>query len=301
GAAVGVVMSAFSLAQIAGVPFGLLLANRMNWHTPFLALAGLSALIWLGAGARLPLLRTHLDAIGAAESSVQRMRGVLFNRNHLVALALMALITLAGYLVFTDLATFLVKNVGVSEHQLPWIYVCGGAFTIFTMSGFGRLADRFGKRRIYTVMIFFAAAATLAVAHLPPGLRLGLVLIFTTAFTVCMSGRFVPAMAYVTACIEARHRGGFLAVNSSVSNAIAGLAAWLGGMFLGEIPTSPGADTTRLVGYDTVSWASAALSVASLLLIYQLRQVEGSSATATGQAETADPLEAAPVPTELVG
>ena len=152
-------------------------------------------------------------------------------------------------------------------------------------------------------MIFFAAAATLVVAHLPTGLALPLVLVATTAFTVCMSGRFVPAMAYITASIEARHRGGFLSVNSAVANATAGISAWLGGFFLVEIPSAPGAATTRLVGYGAVSWASAALSVASLLLIYRLRQVEGmpTPAVPTAKAETADPVEATPPPTELVG
>ena len=42
---------------------------------------------------------------------------------------------------------------------------------------------------------------------------------------ICMSGRFVPAMALMTACIEARHRGGFMSVNSSVQQLAAGLAA----------------------------------------------------------------------------
>ncbi len=298
GAAVGVVMSAFSIAQIVGVPFGLFLANHMNWHTPFLALAGLSALIWAAAAWQLPVLRGHLLQAGADDSSLQRMRGVLFNSNHLIALALTAVITLSGYLVFTDLATFLVKNVGITEHQLPWVYVAGGGCTIFTMNLIGRLADRYGKRRVYTVMIFFAAATQLAVTHLPQ-VSLGLALLVTTSFTVCMSGRFVPAMALITASVESRHRGGFMSVNSSVANFMSALGAALGGMLLTEVAV-PGAAgsaataTTRLVGYPLIGWIGAALSIGSLLLIYRLRQVSEPSARAKAPP---DCVEAA----ELVG
>src|SRR6266404_1935082 len=45
GAAMGMVMSAFSIANICGVPLGLMLASGFNWHVPFFALAGLSVVI----------------------------------------------------------------------------------------------------------------------------------------------------------------------------------------------------------------------------------------------------------------
>ena len=301
GAAVGVVMSAFSISQIVGVPFGLFLANRLNWHTPFVALAGLSALIWVVAAWQLPALRGHLKGPGADESAWQRMRGVIFNANHLVALALTAIITVAGYLVFTDLATYLVKNVGITEHQLPWVYVVGGCFTIFSMNGIGRLADRYGKRRVYTIMIFFAAAALLAVTHLPP-VPLGVALIFTTAFTVCMSGRFVPAMALITASVESRHRGGFMSVNSSVANLMSAFGSALGGMLMTEVAV-PGSvsGATRLVGYPLVGWIAAALSILSLLLIYRLRQVEETPPSSSVEAAVVKTQPESVQSAELVG
>jgi predicted MFS family arabinose efflux permease len=43
GRAMGLVMSAFSVASIAGVPIGLVLATHFGWHVPFFALTALSA------------------------------------------------------------------------------------------------------------------------------------------------------------------------------------------------------------------------------------------------------------------
>ncbi len=60
GRATGVVMSAFSVASVAGVPAGLYLAAVWGWRTPFSVLAGLSAVVLLGAYLLLPPLRGHL-------------------------------------------------------------------------------------------------------------------------------------------------------------------------------------------------------------------------------------------------
>jgi predicted MFS family arabinose efflux permease len=60
GAAMGLVMSAFSLAMIGGVPCGLYLAQLWSWHVPFFALAGLSAVILAAAAWLLPPMRGHL-------------------------------------------------------------------------------------------------------------------------------------------------------------------------------------------------------------------------------------------------
>ncbi len=64
GYGMGMVMTAFPLASVLGVPAGLFLANAFEWHAPFVLLAGLSVPIWLVASRFLPALppaaaRTH--------------------------------------------------------------------------------------------------------------------------------------------------------------------------------------------------------------------------------------------------
>lgn len=46
--AMGLLMTAFSVASVAGVPAGLWLAAHYNWHVPFLAIGGLGLLVALG-------------------------------------------------------------------------------------------------------------------------------------------------------------------------------------------------------------------------------------------------------------
>ncbi|HEX4643969.1 MAG TPA: MFS transporter, partial [Verrucomicrobiae bacterium] len=88
GAAMGLVMSAFSVAIICGVPIGLLLASNINWHVPFFVLAGLSLIVCGMAARVLPPLRGHLEHV-RQEHPVARMLAVLARIEHQRAFWLM--------------------------------------------------------------------------------------------------------------------------------------------------------------------------------------------------------------------
>src|SRR3954454_8516755 len=60
GAAMGLVMSSFSVASVCGVPLGLLLASRLNWHVPFFALSVLCLVVFISAALVMPSLKSHL-------------------------------------------------------------------------------------------------------------------------------------------------------------------------------------------------------------------------------------------------
>src|SRR6267378_4459033 len=236
GAAMGLVMSAFSIANICGVPLGLMLASSFNWHVPFFALAGLSAIILVILGRVMPTLRSHLAHL-REEPPTTRMLAILSGPAHQRAFLFMGLLTFTGFVVFPYLPKYLVANVGLTEKQLPWIYICGGCCTVFSMNWIGRWADRSGKRRVFSLVSMVAVIPILLVTNLP-AVPLVVAVAVSTLLMICMSGRFVPAMALMTASIEARHRGGFMSLNSSVQQLAAGIAAWISGIILGQSATS---------------------------------------------------------------
>ena len=57
GRATGVLMSAFALASVVGVPAGLHVGFKWGWHVPFLILAGLGSLVLIAALFAMPPLR----------------------------------------------------------------------------------------------------------------------------------------------------------------------------------------------------------------------------------------------------
>lgn len=232
GAAMGLVMSSFSVASICGVPIGLMLASNINWHVPFYVLAALSFIVLLAAGWVMPSLTGHL-ARAREEHPVARTLAVLGHADHQMAFVFMALLTFTGFVVFPNIANYMVMNVGLTEKQLPLIYLFGGLCTVFSMNWIGRWADRSGKLRVFVLMSLSATIPLLAITNLAR-VHLLIAIGTSTLLMICMSGRMVPAMAMMTASIEARYRGGFMSINSSVQQFAAGLAAFVSGHIMGQ-------------------------------------------------------------------
>lgn len=262
GRAMGLVMSSFSVASICGVPLGLALATHLSWHVPFFALAGLSLVILAATGKVLPPLRGHLRHHGAG-NGLSRMLGVIREPSHLMAFLFMAVLTCAGFLVFPYISSYMVSNVGLTEAQLPLIYLAGGLCTLVSLNWIGRWADRAGKLRVFMIVSLTTAVPILLLTNLPR-VPLAFAVATTTLLMVCMSGRMVPAMALMTGSVEARHRGGFMSVNSAVQQFAAGFAAYASGSIMGQ--THDGQITRfPLVGLLSVTCAYTCIYLARYL------------------------------------
>lgn len=272
GAAMGMVMSAFSVASIVGVPLGLVLASHLNWHVPFYGLAGLGVIVWLATLRAMPKLQGHLNH-AAGEHPVTRTLAVITHKDHQMAFVFMAVLTASGFVVFPYLSNYMVANVGLTEKQLPLIYLCGGLCTIFSMNWIGRWADRSGKRRVFIIMSLCATVPILALTNLPR-VPLALAISTSTLLMICMSGRMVPAMAMMTGSIEARYRGGFMSINSSVQQFSCGLAAYASGHIIGESTTG------ELTRFPLVGLISVTCILSCIYLSRFLKGPAGVKATA---------------------
>jgi predicted MFS family arabinose efflux permease len=272
GEAMGMVMSAFSVASIFGVPLGLVLAAHFNWHVPFYVIAGISVPILAAVSRFVPSLGGHLEH-ARSQHLAARMLAVLSEPNHQMAFLFMAVLTCAGFTIFPTLATYMVYNVGLTEHQLPFIYLTGGLCTLFSMNWIGRWADRAGKLRVFTLMSLSASVPVLALTNLPR-VPLLVALATSTLLMICMSGRFVPAMAMMTATVESRYRGGFMSVNSSVQQFSCGFAAWLSGGIIGQGPNQ------EITHYPIVGLASLGCVLTCIWLARFLRPASGGLSAA---------------------
>ncbi len=145
------VASAFSLAAVLGVPLGLWFAAQYSWRMPFLALAGLSVAVGALAWRVLPPLDAHVLS-APRRHPVAQLRAVFGVRNHLTSFAFIVALMLSIFSVVPFIAPYYVANVGIAEADLPTIYFAGGLTTLFTAQVIGYLADRFGKKRVFTVV-----------------------------------------------------------------------------------------------------------------------------------------------------
>ena len=283
--AMGIVMAAFSVASVFGVPFGLYLASAFSWHAPFLFLGGVGALLIGAIVVWVPSLRGHLvggEVAAQRKNPLRVVTNVAGSPNQLRALLFMLLLMMGQFTIIPLLATYMVRNVGFSEAQLTLIYLCGGALTIFTSPLIGRWADRTGHRRVFTVFMLINLVPLLLVTHLPPT-HVALVLTITTLFFVCGGGRMIPAMSMITATVLPQNRGSFMSINASVQQLSAGLAAYVAGLIVTERADG------SLLHYDVVGYLAVACTLAAIWAGRRLRTVEEVPAAPAGVAAARNP------------
>ena len=266
GSAMGLVMSSFSLAQIAGVPTGLFLANKFSWHAPFVALAATALALLAYSWSVLPSVRSHLDK-PRIEHPWHVIKTIFSEQATLKALAFMVTLVVAGFSIIPYISPFVVRNVGVAEADLPYIYFTAGCATILSSNIIGKLADRYGKLRMFTYVTALSTIPILLLTHLPVS-PLATVLCVCALFMVLVSGRMVPSMAIVSASVPAERRGSFLSINSSVMQIASGASTFFAGLILGK--TASGSMTH----YGTVGFLSVGSTIVCLLLSRTLSAVD---------------------------
>ena len=258
GAATGMIMSAFALSSIIGVPIGLVLAVHFSWRAPFLFLVVLSTLVLILTWKILPPMRGHIVE-GESHRPLAQMKAVLGTGNHLRAFVFMFALMFAGFPVIPFIAPYMVANVGLKETDLPYLYFFGGLATVFTSRYIGKLADRHGKRQMFTLIGLISIAPLLITTNLPP-VPVWVAIAASVIFMVFVSGRFVPAMALVISSVEPRFRGGFMSINSAIQQLGMGAASLLAGTIIGH---GAGGTLTRY-------WLAGLIAVGATLLAIAL-------------------------------
>lgn len=267
GRAMGLVMAAFSVASVFGVPFGLFIASMSNWHAPFFFLAGLSLLILWMIFKYIPSITAHIQKQQFKPSPLQVIRRVTGNGNQMRAISLTIMMMLGQFAVIPFLSPYMVANVGFSEIELTYIYMAGGLFTIFTSPWVGKLTDKHGKIKVFTIFMALNVIPIGVITQLGQT-PIPYVLLISTIFFVTSNGRMVPAAALITGTAKAENRGSFLSFNSAVQQLAAGLASFLAGLILAESVNG------ELVNYDIVGYFAIVLSLLCIPLARRIKVID---------------------------
>ncbi len=258
----GVVSTAFSLSTVAGVPLSLWLANHFGWRAPFMLIAGMVVLFVIIGLRILPELRQHISGDKRAHPFVA-MFAVLRDANHLRALLLSALLIFSGFTVIPYLTLYAVGNVAIPLHDIPFIYLAGGAATLITARRIGHWADLRGKVRVYRLVASAALLPLFVVTQIKIA-PLWLWLIFTTTFFILVSGRMIPAMAIVTSAAQPRLRGTFMSLNATMQSFAMGLATTLTGFIITQ--NSAG----QIVGYEKAGYVAMTANVLAIMFVARI-------------------------------
>jgi predicted MFS family arabinose efflux permease len=263
GRAFGAVMSAFSLASILGVPISLALALHFTWRAPYVFLAVMCSSILVSAWFVIPPVRAHLSA-ARERNALARIRSVFGELNHLRIFAFSSTLVFSGFLVFPFIAPYLVTNAGVSEADLPFVYLIAGIAALVTARLAGGWSDSLGRRAVFAGCAVATAVAALAMTTLPRSPLFVAILVSMLMFAAS-SARMVPAMALITSGAEPRLRGSVMSFNASIQQLAAGAASLVASLIIGRSADG------ELTGYWVVGILSAAGTLACIALARRVR------------------------------
>jgi DHA1 family inner membrane transport protein len=236
GRATGVIMMAFSVAAVIGVPAGIWLANGFFLQLPYYLIAFGSALILIFAWLRMPPLKDHL--FGPRMKVMSQIRAVLKSDKHQRLYLMMVFHFMAGFSIIPYIAGFMQKNNSVTDEQLPLIYLTGGIATIVSSPVVGWLSDKFGNVRIYSFISLLASIPFVLVTY-EWTKSFALLLTSTVLFFIFVSGRMVPAMALLNNTVSPAHRGTFMSLNGSVQQLAMSLGAIAASFIIYAPPGQP--------------------------------------------------------------
>jgi MFS transporter, DHA1 family, inner membrane transport protein len=268
GQAMGIIVSAFSVASALGVPFGVFLASLFSWHAPFVMLAVLGIPVSYFIWKYVPSITAHIHSKTTQPNPIAILRAITSDPNQRKAITLMLVLMFGHFSIIPMLNPFMVSNIGFEEYQLTYIYAIGGALTVFSSPLIGRWADRYGKRKVFTIFIILCTIPIFFITNMPQ-VPIWVALIGTATFFVFSGGRFIPAQAMVTETVTPETRGSFMSISSSLQQLCAGIAAYMAGVLVVKQPDG------TLAHYNWVGYISIAATLFCLVLVQRIRSSKG--------------------------
>ena len=263
GMATGIVMSAFSLTSIMGVPLGIFIADHFSYPWTFYSIVLVGVLIFPLILIKLPHLTEHLKST-RKESPWLKFKTVITIPNLWTAYLLMSVSMLGSFIVIPYLAGHMVGNVGLQQTDLSYTYLAGGLATFITSRLIGKASDRFSKLKLFNVLTIISLIPMNLMTHQGPA-PLWMAMILSAFFMVMLSGRMIPLMTILSTCAEPQYRGGFMSLVMAIQQMSSGLAAFIGGLIIQELPNG------QLLNYPTCGHVASGFLIASLIIIRKLK------------------------------
>ncbi|MCO4794238.1 MAG: MFS transporter, partial [Bacteriovoracaceae bacterium] len=235
GTALGVVMSAFSVASVLGVPLGLTIADYMGWQWTFIFIASFSILIWVAALKILPEMMPQMNCAKPKEILKRYIR-IGTKKDYLQAYLLIFLAAMTMFILIPFLAPYAVSTIGIKTHEIKYMYFFGGAATVLTARLFGKLTDKIGAFRMYMILAFISIAPVLIYTNAGK-MSLVMYVLMGMFFMTIVSGRMIPCMTLISSVPSQEDRGTFMGLLNSIRSTGSATATLIGGLIVVETET----------------------------------------------------------------
>lgn len=264
GTAMGVVMSAFSISSILGIPTGLYIANLFDWHAAFYFICIIGVIFWILSFLMLPSVKVRTE-VKSFKDNLLNFKNILLQKDYLQSFSLTSVLGFGVFMIIPFISPFLVRNIGFREDQLPLIYLVGGLCTIVSARVIGKMCDKIGSFQIFRIVAIISIFPIFFLTNLPTGTPVWLAILVTTVFTMFGSGRFIPAMTIVSAVVKPQDRGTFMSLENAARQLSSGASSQIAGLIIGS--TAAGA----LTHYNIVGYVGIATTLTAIFIAYKIK------------------------------
>lgn len=261
GTAMGVVMSAFSVASVLGVPLGLTIADYLSWKWTFFFIAFFSVFIWIFALKVLPAMVPTAQCVSPKEILKRYVR-IGTKWDYLKAYSLIFLAAMTMFVLIPFLAPYAVSNIGIKTHQIKYMYFFGGAATVMTARLFGKLTDKIGALPMYAILALVSIAPVLLYTNAGKMTVVWYVLMGMFFMTI-VSGRMIPCMTLISSVPDQEDRGTFMGLLNSIRSMGSATATLIGGLIIVE--TDMGMKNFEKSGYVSITLVLITILVARII------------------------------------
>lgn len=264
GRAMSWLMTAFSFASVLGIPFSLYLARFISWHAPFYFIVATGLVVLPAIWKYVPSMTRHIQAPGQHQTMLQTLRVLFAHPQPRAGMFFSGMLMLGHFMIIPFINPFMEFNVGFSKTQTPVIYMVGGATTLVSALFWGKLADRYGKLRIFTIAGFFSALPVLLITQMPAWPFALTLLPFAFWFGMT-NGRTIAAQSMVSELVPPANRGSFMSFNSSMQQLFTGVAATIAGLVVSSNAQH------QILNYQYLGYLSAGIVLLCLVLARRLQ------------------------------
>ncbi|RZJ59395.1 MAG: MFS transporter [Flavobacterium sp.] len=266
GRVMGFLQMGFGASQVMGIPIGLYLATKWHWHTPFLWIAAMAAIVAILILFKLKPVTQHL-AMKSSKSPLLHLWHTLINKDYRIGFSATALLSIGGFMMMPFGSAFAVNNLMVTHEQLPIVFMVAGVSTLIFMPLIGKLSDRIDKFKIFTISCIWMIAIVLIYTQFGPT-PLWLVIAFNVLMMSAITGRMVPSTALVSGIPAVQDRGAFMSVNSSLQQIAGGIAAAFAGIIVVQKDVM-----SPLEHYTTLGYIVSTITLISIFLMYRVNKL----------------------------
>ena len=260
GRVMGYVQTAFAASQVLGIPLGLFLANRWNWHVAFGAIVGLAVAVIVAVLVLMRPVDGHLR-LKQERGAFAHLLATVSEPNYTLAFGVTTLLATGGYMLMPFGSAYTVHNLGIDIVHLPTIYLVSGLFSIVIGPLVGRASDAFGKFPTFVFGTAMTIVMVLIYTHLGQ-VGLALVIAVSVLMFVGIFSRMIPSQALISAIPAPHQRGSFSAISASLQQLSGGLGSALAAAVIAQN------DDGSLRHFDRLGFIVIATSLVALVAMY---------------------------------